>query len=151
MFYAKLNQSGQLKKIVEAVKDIIDDVNLEFNSSGLSLQAIDHSHISLVSLMLKSEGFEFFKCEKSITIGVKLSSLYKILKCSSSEDSVTISCKDSTEILSLIFESPTNERISEFQLKLIQINCEPSSNFKRITKCRTTSAFKRSLRFRKDD
>nr|UXY87480.1 proliferating cell nuclear antigen [Cryptomonas sp.] len=124
MLEARLKQSVQLKKIIEAVKDIISDVNLDCNSTGLSLQAMDQSHVSLVSLVLKSEGFDMFRCDKPITLGVNLLSLYKILKCASNEDSITISCKAPYEILSLIFESPANDRISEFQLKLIQINTE---------------------------
>lgn len=124
MFEARLSQSGQLRKIIEAVKDIINDANFECSSSGIYLQAIDQSHVSLVSLFLKPENFEIFNCEKSITLGVNLSSLYKILKCASNEDSVTISCKDSLDKLSLVFESPSNDRVSEFQLKLIRINNE---------------------------
>jgi proliferating cell nuclear antigen len=124
MFEVRLNQSGQLKKIVEAIKDIVSDVNFDCNSQGLSLQAMDQSHVSLVSLNLKPEGFEYFRCDKSITLGINLLSLYKILKCASNEDSVTISCKETMEILSFLFESPANDRISEFQLRLIQINTE---------------------------
>nr|UXY87979.1 proliferating cell nuclear antigen [Cryptomonas curvata] len=124
MFEVRLNQSGQLKKIIEAIKDIVCDVNFDCNNQGLSLQAMDQAHVSLVTLILKPEAFEYFRCDKSITLGINLLSLYKILKCSSNEDSVTISCKESLEILSFLFESPTNDRISEFQLKLIHINTE---------------------------
>ena len=124
MFELRLNQSGQLKKIVEAIKDIVCDVNLDCNHQGLSLQAMDQAHVSLVTLFLKPEAFEYFRCNKSIKLGINLLSLYKILKCSSNEDSVTISCKNNLEILSLLFESTANDRISEFQLKLIHINAE---------------------------
>lgn len=120
----RLNQSGQLKKIIEAIKDIVCDVNFDCNSQGLSLQAMDQAHVSLVTLILRPEAFEFFRCDKSITLGINLLSLYKILKCASGEDSVTISCKENLEILSFLFESPTNDKISEFQLKLIHINSE---------------------------
>jgi proliferating cell nuclear antigen len=124
MFELRLNQSGQLKKIIEAIKDIVCDVNFDCNSQGLSLQAMDQAHVSLVTLILRPEAFEFFRCDKSITLGINLLSLYKILKCASGEDSVTISCKENLEILSFLFESPTNDKISEFQLKLIHINSE---------------------------
>ena len=38
MFEAKLGQSGQIKKLIEAVKDIVSDANLECNENGISLQ-----------------------------------------------------------------------------------------------------------------
>jgi proliferating cell nuclear antigen len=38
MFEARLAQSGQLKKIIESVKDIVTDANLDCSSIGLSFQ-----------------------------------------------------------------------------------------------------------------
>ena len=38
MFEAKLSQSGQIKKLIEAIKDIVSDANLECNENGISLQ-----------------------------------------------------------------------------------------------------------------
>ena len=38
MFEAKLYQSGQIKRLIEAVKDIVSDANLECNENGISLQ-----------------------------------------------------------------------------------------------------------------
>jgi hypothetical protein len=38
MFEAKLGQSGQIKKLIEAIKDIVSDANLECNENGISLQ-----------------------------------------------------------------------------------------------------------------
>ncbi|AFP65558.1 proliferating cell nuclear antigen (nucleomorph) [Chroomonas mesostigmatica CCMP1168] len=120
MIQIRLAQSGLLKKIIDSIKDIVTDANLDISSTGLSLQAMDSSHVSLVSLFLQSEGFESFRCDQAVTLGVNLVSLYKILKCSSNEDSVTITWKDDPEILSFFFESHLNDRISEFQLRLIQ-------------------------------
>ena len=47
------------------------------------------------------------------------------MKCSSNEDSISISCSDNLDILVVIFESVNNDRISEFELKLIKIETEP--------------------------
>jgi proliferating cell nuclear antigen len=125
MFEAKLSQSGQIKKLIEAVKDIVSDANLECNENGISLQAMDSSHVSLVSLIIPSDDFDVFKCEKPITLGLNLNSFYKILKCSSNDDSIFISSSEISDILIIIFESINNDRISEFELKLIKIDTEP--------------------------
>jgi len=125
MFEAKLCQSGQIKRLIEAVKDIVSDANLECNENGISLQAMDSSHVSLVSLIIPSDDFDVFKCEKPITLGLNLNSFYKILKCSSNDDSIFISSSDVSDTLIIIFESINNDRISEFELKLIKIDSEP--------------------------
>ena len=58
MFEAKLTEGHILKRIVEAIKDLVNEINLDVTSSGISLQAMDTSHVALVSLSLSSEGFE---------------------------------------------------------------------------------------------
>jgi proliferating cell nuclear antigen len=50
MFEAKILEGIVLKKIVEAIKDLVTDVNLDTTPTGLSLQAMDSSHVALVSL-----------------------------------------------------------------------------------------------------
>jgi len=86
---------------------------------------MDPSHVSLVSLTIPSEDFEVFRCDKPITLGLNLNSFYKVLKCSTNEDSVFISCSDTSDILLVVFENINNDRISEFELKLIKIDSEP--------------------------
>jgi len=86
---------------------------------------MDPSHVSLVSLTIPSGDFELFRCDKPITLGLNLNSFFKVLKCSTNEDSIFISCSDTSDILTIIFESINNDRISEFELKLIKIEAEP--------------------------
>ena len=58
MFHAKLNEGLLIKKLVDSIKDLISEVNLEISGNGISLQAMDSPHIALVALNLSSEGFE---------------------------------------------------------------------------------------------
>ena len=58
MFEAKLTEGHSLKWIAEAIKDLVNEINLDVTPSGISLQAMDTSHVALVSLSLSSEGFE---------------------------------------------------------------------------------------------
>ena len=48
MFEAKLNDGTVLKRIVDAIKDLVQDVNLDISETGISLQAMDSSHVALV-------------------------------------------------------------------------------------------------------
>jgi proliferating cell nuclear antigen len=48
MFEAKLLDATVLKRIVESIKDLVTDVNLDVNQQGISLQAMDSSHVALV-------------------------------------------------------------------------------------------------------
>jgi proliferating cell nuclear antigen len=107
MFEARLIQASLLKKILEAVKDLVTDANFDCSSSGIALQAMDSSHVSLVSLLLRADGFEHYRCDKSLALGINLNSFAKILKCSGNDDIVTLKAEDSADTITFMFESPS--------------------------------------------
>ena len=39
---------------------------------------MDSSHVSLVSLILRSEGFAPFRCDRSLTLGINIGSMAKV-------------------------------------------------------------------------
>ena len=124
MFEARILQAAVLKKLVEALRDLVDIANLECGPDGISLQAMDSSHVCLISLDLSSTGFETYSLPRPFSMGVKMASLSKILKCANNEDSVTMHADEEGDVLSLAFEAPGGGRVSEFSLKLIDIESE---------------------------
>ncbi|KAH8891039.1 proliferating cell nuclear antigen [Thozetella sp. PMI_491] len=147
MLEARLEQASILKKVVDAIKDLVQDCNFDCNDSGIALQAMDNSHVALVSMSLKAEGFSPFRCDRNIALGVNLTSLTKVLRAAQNEDILTLKAEDAPDSLNLVFESSENDRISEYDLKLMDIDQEhlgipeteyaatidmPSSEFRRI-------------------
>lgn len=104
MFEARLAQGSVLKRILEAIKDLIDECNIICDDNGISIQAMDNSHVALVSLLLRSESFDPYRCDRSITLGVNLSVLAKVIKCAGNDDTVTLKAKE-TDLLTLVFEN----------------------------------------------
>lgn len=94
MFSCKLYDGSILKKIVESIKDVVNNVNIEVNREGMSFQAMDLSHVALVTLSLKADGFQEFKAHKVHCLGIKLQNLHKILKCANANDIITLECDD---------------------------------------------------------
>lgn len=152
VFEAKLEQAALWKKIVEAIKDLVADVNIECQAGGISLQALDTTHVSLVALKLKASAFDPWICDRNVTLGLNMNTLGKILKCAGNDDAVTLRSEDNSDHLTFIFETKGRDKVSEFQLKLINIEAEtlavadqeyravvtmPSSEFQRV--CRDLS------------
>ncbi|KAI4674657.1 DNA polymerase delta processivity factor [Alternaria hordeiaustralica] len=155
---AKLPQAQILKKVVDAIKDLVQDCNFDCNDSGIALQAMDNSHVALVSMMLKSEAFEPFRCDRNIALGINLGSLTKVLRAAGNDDALTIKAEDSPDVVNLLFESSTTSRLSEYDIKLMDIDQEhlgipetdyaatvsmPSAEFQRI--CRDLGALSESV------
>jgi proliferating cell nuclear antigen len=94
-----------------------------------SLQAMDNSHVALVSLKLTADQFESYRCDRNMPLGVnvsfltleyfqrqetrtitdfsQLTSLTKILKCAKDNDVVTLKAADDADSLGMVFESPS--------------------------------------------
>ena len=109
MFQAKLSEGILLKKLIESIKDLVTDINLDITSTGISLQAMDSSHVALVTLNLSSEGFEEYRCDEQMTLGVSVANLSKIMKCGGNDDSITLSAEEDPSSLNIKFENTSNE------------------------------------------
>ncbi|EPQ66120.1 Proliferating cell nuclear antigen (PCNA) [Blumeria graminis f. sp. tritici 96224] len=108
---------------------------------------MDNSHVALVSMMLKAESFSPYRCDRNLALGLNLGSLTKVLRAAQGDDILTIKAEDAPDVLNLLFESSENDRISEYDLKLMDIDQEhlgipdteyaatismPSTEFRRI-------------------
>jgi proliferating cell nuclear antigen len=69
MFEARLVQGSVLKKVLESIKDLVTDANFDCSATGDSRQAMDSSHVSLVALLLRSDGFEHYRCDRTMSMG----------------------------------------------------------------------------------
>lgn len=66
-------QGSILKKVLEALKDLITEACWDVSSTGISLQSMDSSHVALVQLTLRADGFETYRCDRNLAMGVNLS------------------------------------------------------------------------------
>ncbi|XP_018017642.1 proliferating cell nuclear antigen [Hyalella azteca] len=158
MFEARLVQGALLKKVMEAIKELLNEASFDCAHSGILLQAMDNSHVSLVSLNLRREGFDKYRCDRNLVMGMNLSSMSKILKCASNDDIITMKAQDNADTVTFVFESPKQEKISDYEMKLTNLDQDhlgipeteyscviklPSAEFARI--CRDLSQFGESI------
>ena len=57
-------------------------------------------------------------------MGLKMGSLAKILKCADGNDTITLKAEDEGDVINLVFENENADRISDFELKLIELEAE---------------------------
>ncbi|KAI8818558.1 proliferating cell nuclear antigen, N-terminal domain-containing protein [Fimicolochytrium jonesii] len=124
MLEARLSHASILKKLLDAIKELVTDANFDCNDSGIALQAMDNSHVALVALMLRAQGFEHFRCDRNHSLGISLASLSKVLRSAGNDDTLTIKSEENGDLLQLVFESPNVDRVSEYDLKLMDIDSE---------------------------
>lgn len=134
---AQLTQAVLLKKVADAMKDLCKDVNFDCSEKGLQVQSMDSSHVALVSLMLREAAFAEFKCDRPTSLGMNVESLVKILKMTGPTDSLKLRWQNDADVVSFQCES-SEDRIAEFELKLMQIESEhmeiPEQHYKVVAK-----------------
>ncbi|CEH18343.1 proliferating cell nuclear antigen [Ceraceosorus bombacis] len=124
MLEARMQSASTLKKVIDAVRDLITDANFDCNEEGIRMQAMDNSHVALSSVELRSDGFAPYRCDRPMSIGVSLVSLTKIIKTADNNDTVTIKKDDDGDSLGIMFESSKSDRVAEYDMKLMDIDSE---------------------------
>lgn len=109
MFQARLEEGIILKKIIEAIKELVSTVNIDVSPTGLSIQAMDSSHVALVALNLKESGFQNFRALKNMTLGLNIQNLSKIMKCAGNDDIITLKAEEDPSTMTFMFESSKKE------------------------------------------
>lgn len=66
---------------------------------------MDNSHVALVAVNLDAAGFQKYRCDRPMPLGVNLNSLTKVLKCAKDDDMVTLKATDNGDTLNLIYEA----------------------------------------------
>ena len=60
----------------------MSDANFECSPTALSLQAMDTSHVALVSMTLRSDGFAHYRCDRNISMGARLAACVNLIRAS---------------------------------------------------------------------
>jgi proliferating cell nuclear antigen len=125
MFDATLSNTVLFKNLVTTFKELVTDCQIECNAEGVSLQAMDSSHVALCAFELPASGFASYSCEHHVQLGLHLPSLERILKSTKPGDGLRLRADpDDTDNLELIFENVAANRYAEFELKLMDIDVD---------------------------
>jgi proliferating cell nuclear antigen len=115
-------QGSSLKGMFEVLKELLNDVNIVVNPSGIKILAMDLAHVTLYHCLLEAQNFEVFYCPKTVVIGLNVQNLYKILKTVSSQDTLTLQIKkECPNDMEIIIEKKSK---TFFKLCLLNIDDE---------------------------
>jgi len=121
----KTVQSGAFRILVEALKDILTDTNIVFDSTGIKLIATDNSHSVLIHMRLHSDKFEGFHCPETKIVGVNMNNMYKLLKTMVNNDILTIFIeKDDPNRLGFKINNTVKNSQTIFRMNLLDISSD---------------------------
>lgn len=88
MFQAKIT-AETLKKMIDIVSPLVNEVKLNIAPTGISLRAVDPAHVAMVDLEVKASAFEEYRADE-IEIGLDLDKLASVMKLAGSNDVVSL-------------------------------------------------------------
>jgi proliferating cell nuclear antigen len=137
LFEIKTVQSGAFRTLIEALKEILTEANLEFDSQGIKIMAVDETHTVLVYLRLNSDRFETYHCPAKHVLGVNMIYFFKLIKTMANNDSLTLYLPaNNPNKLGIRMENSEKSTVTNYFLKLFDTDVEdiqiPALNFTSI-------------------
>ena len=148
LLYLKTVQSSALRTLIEVLKDVLNDVNIVFDASGIKIMAMDGSHVALIHMKLDADKFEHYFCSERLNLGVCMGSWFKLMKTVNNCDTVALFVDENNpNELGISIENADKNSSTTFMLKLldidshdlnipdVEINCivtMPSNDFQRM-------------------
>ena len=122
IFNIKTVQSGAVRILIEALKEILTDGNITVDSNGIKLIAMDSTHSVLIHLKLEAQNFEYFKCNNPITIGLNMLNLFKLIKTMTNSETLTLFIEKNNENqLGIIIHNSEKNSQTTYKLNLLDI------------------------------
>lgn len=125
IFNIKTVQSGAIRILIEALKEILTDGNITIDNNGIKLIAMDSTHSVLIHLKLEAQNFEYFKCNKPITIGINMLNLFKLIKTMTNSETLTLFIEKNNENqLGIIIHNSEKNSQTTYKLNLLDIQMD---------------------------
>ena len=102
------------KEVFDCISHIVDECKLEFSNFGLTINALDKSHITFISLDFKYHLFDTYEVPNPETVLIDTVEFIKVLKRCKNDDVLKIETDESNLILT--FEG---ESTRKYNLRLI--------------------------------
>jgi proliferating cell nuclear antigen len=115
MFSAKL-EARLWRDIVTTVSSIIEEAPFEVKKDGITMRAMDPSHISMLDIEIPKELFDEFSCEEEISLGIDMDEMSKVMNRAKTSDILVLEADESRIHLTFIGESTR-----KFGLPLIDV------------------------------
>ena len=131
IFHLKTNQIQLFKKLIEALREIMIETNMELSNNCLKIIKMNSKNSIFCSLTLEKDKINndanFFECQypenKPLFVGVNLLNLSKILKSVSTENILHFQIeKNNKNALIVKVENTDRLELSNYTINFIEIN-----------------------------
>ena len=118
----KTVQSPPFRCLIEALKEILTDANIEFDETGMKIVAMDATHTVLVHLKLDSKNFETYNCPNKLVLGIGMLNFFKFIKTIGNNDTLSLFVEsDDPNRLGIQIENGDKNSVTKYKLNLMDL------------------------------
>lgn len=136
----KTVQSCAFRVLIESLKELLSDVNIEFrqkdtsiseekgkSKGGMRIMAMNPKKTVLIHLKLDADNFDNFFCEKpKFVIGVNMLHFFKFIKTIDNSSILTLFMdSDETGKLGIKIENSEKKQVSTYSMPLMDLDSDP--------------------------
>jgi proliferating cell nuclear antigen len=123
LMYFSTVQGTPIKTLTEALKEVLTDINIHFNSDGFEVINMDPDQISFVALKLNGTKFEEYHCPSKLLVGVNMMSLHKLLKTIGNNDAISMYVtKENPDKLGIIIQNKKKRIYNKITYNLLDVD-----------------------------
>lgn len=123
VLFLKSIQGNAIRTLFEVLKEIVHDVSLRIDSTGVKLLTMDGARCALVYMKLRADAFEEYVCDGQFTLGLNMSSMFKLVKTSGSHDTITLYMDAATNNeLGIRIQNAEKNSVTDFKIKLLDVD-----------------------------
>lgn len=118
--YLRTIQASAIRTLSEVLKDVLSDINIYFDESGLLINSMDNSQSAFVHVKLDSSKFNEYYCPNLFHCGLNTQNLHKLLKTINNSDMIHLYIeKKNDQCLCIRIENQEKKSVSVSKMNLI--------------------------------
>ncbi len=119
----KTVQIWAFKTLIEALKEIITETNIDFLPTGIRIISANPSSTILVCVKLEADKFEKYYCKHKVSAGVLMINFFKIIRVLSGNDSLTLFIEEgANHKLGIKIENADKNTVTTYYMNLIDVD-----------------------------
>jgi proliferating cell nuclear antigen len=118
----QIEGAEHVRKIFDAAKEIVKEVNLCVNDDGLTFTAMDNSHVCILKVAFHKTGCLIFNVQGHHVLGLNMEVFCKFLATCEQKDDLVFRYDESKDYLNLEFLDKLSTEYANYSIKLMQID-----------------------------
>ncbi len=126
LFQIRTIKAMPIRTLIDALKDILTEANIEVDQSGMKIMAMDGTHTILVHMRLHAPSFDEFVCTRKCILGVNMMNFNKMVKQIKNEESLMLFMeKSNTSRLGIRIMNGEKQMVTTKYLNLMELDIKP--------------------------